>query len=87
MISVNDVHLLNAFLPIEVTDEGTVICFNDEHPLNMQSKIFCILPLITNDFIPLNAQFPIEVTEEGIVICSNDEQPSNVEYLIEYLIN
>ena len=32
MISVNDEHPLKEEFPIEVTEEGIVICVSDEHP-------------------------------------------------------
>ena len=31
-ICFNDEHFLKAFFPILVTEEGIVICVNDEHP-------------------------------------------------------
>ena len=34
ILNVNDVHLLKALSPIEVTDEGIVIWVNDEHSQN-----------------------------------------------------
>ena len=75
MICLSNEHPENAQSPIEVTDDGIVICVNVEQSLNILFKIFRISPAIINDFIPLKTFFPIEVTEEGIVICDNDEHP------------
>ena len=76
----SEVQLLKAFSPIEVTEEGIVICVNDEQPSKAPfpievteegiSNVICV-----NDEHPEKALFSIEATEEGIVICANDEQP------------
>ena len=77
----SEVQLLKAFSPIEVTEEGIVICVNDEQPEKAKSPIEVTeegIVICVNDEHPLKAPSPIEVTEEGIVIFVNDEHFSKV---------
>lgn len=69
---VNDEHPEKAENPIWTT-EGNVICFKEEHSLNIESWIMRISPMISSVWIPLKANFPILVTEEGIIIWVNEE--------------
>ena len=76
-IDSNDIQLLNASSPIEVTLSGIFIDFNDVQTQNTPFSI-TVTPLGTsidfNDVQLLNASSPIEVTLLGISIDFNDVQ-------------
>lgn len=75
--------MLIARFPIDVTEGGIFICFNEVHRLNVPSFISSMsngMETSVNEEHPLNAFSPIEITEEGIFISFNDEQPLNDEF-------
>lgn len=76
-------HSLNAYSPIETTDDEIVISVNNEHPLNALFPIKVTeewIIICVNDVQLLNAHFPIEVTDDGIVIF--DSEKNNCETVI-----
>ena len=68
-------------MPIEVTDSGITIDFNEVHLANAFSPILITeLGIASNVSAehPLNAYLPIEVTESGIVMWDSDVQFENM---------
>ena len=70
---------MKALFPIDITEEGIVICVNDEHPLKALFPIEVTeegIVICVNAEHPLKAKSPNSVIKEGIDICVNDEHPS-----------
>ena len=77
-MDVNDSHPLNALIPIDVTDDGTVIDIRFLQPLKAYIPIVVIFDVISTVFKlvhPSNVLSSIVVTSDGIVIDANDSHP------------
>lgn len=81
-ICFNDSHLLNAYLFIILTDDGTITLSSFAQPLKtdsfMHSKQLGISIFINDEHFS-NAESPIKVTVEGISIDCNDVHFLNAE--------
>ena len=67
-------HSLKADFPIEITDEGIVICASSKHPLNARLSIDVTeegIDICFNDEHPMNAELPINVIDGGIATLFN----------------
>jgi hypothetical protein len=76
---VSDTQLINASVPILITEFGIIIDGNNEHPRNASLLILLTKPKLTLvSGQPRNAKAPIIITEFGIIIDDN-LHPLNIE--------
>ena len=79
---INDVISMKAFFPIEITEDGIVICSNALHPRKASFPIVITeegIKICFNDKHPLKLLLPIDVTEEGMVIFLSEKDNSWIE--------